>query len=49
MPQGRRYRIAGEVGIEVMLAIEGSARCTTDGVPSGIQLMLTPEELRIAA
>lgn len=36
VPEGKRYRIEGEVGIEVILQVEGSAaRCTTDGVPSG--------------
>jgi len=36
-PEGKRYRVEGEVGLEAMLAVEGIGRCTTDGVPSGIR------------
>ncbi len=41
LPDGKRYRIEGEVGLEAMFAVEGAGRCTTDGVPSGIRTRVT--------
>lgn len=37
LPEGKRYRIEGEVGLEAMFATEEIGRCTTGGVPSGIR------------
>lgn len=41
LPDGKRYRVEGEVGLEAMFAVEGVGRCTTDGVPSGIRTRVT--------
>ena len=37
LPEGKRYRIEGEVGLEAMFTTEAIGRCTTGGVPSGIR------------